>query len=382
MGKTAALQVIYTNIGRGHPYYLDGIVEAMRDNYADRLELMSTDVFALSGGWGRRLWRLARYMYHTGSQGGMTGRFYERIRRERKADRPGRAERIMARDLRGFVKEQSGPVLVAHPLLASMLSDLAPVYYQHGEVAVPREAAVAGCAKVYVPLETSADALVQFGLERSGLEVSGLCVESRLVPAAGRAYGNRLERLRRNRFLTGAFFSSGAEPSGHVAKIIMAAESLIPTEHKGVIFCRAGGRLEYALRERGLAGDDPQKTGLEVLAFRSRREENELTLSVFDRFDYFLGPAHERTNWAIGLGLPMFVLHPTIGTFSPLNHSFLINRRVAVDIASEKDAAGFVSKLDRLLDSGALADMARNGFNQYRIDGFSRIADSLVRDMG
>ena len=32
-----------------------------------------------------------------------------------------------------------------------------------------------------------------------------------------------------------------------------------------------------------------------------------MTSALFDHFDFFMAPSHERTCWAFGLGLPMFI---------------------------------------------------------------------------
>ena len=50
-----------------------------------------------------------------------------------------------------------------------------------------------------------------------------------------------------------------------------------------------------------------------VVQHDSRREENAFAGKLFASFDYFVAPAHERSNWALGLGLPIFIIEPAIG---------------------------------------------------------------------
>jgi hypothetical protein len=90
-------------------------------------------------------------------------------------------------------------------------------------------------------------------------------------------------------------------------------------------------------------------------------------------FDYFVAPAHERTNWALGLGLPMFVLTPDIGPFAPLNHEVLCSSGAAVEV----HAGEFSDQLHSLATNGRLASMAEAGWHPDSISGFAHIADYL-----
>lgn len=103
-----------------------------------------------------------------------------------------------------------------------------------------------------------------------------------------------------------------------------------------------------------------------------------LATQWFDRLDFLVAPPHERTNWAIGLGLPMFALTPTIGPFAPLNLSLLLDSGTTMAIESDSQAARFGELLTELHRSGRLVDMARRGWGQHEINGFAQIAEFLV----
>ena len=60
-----AIEFLYTNIGRGHPHYLDGIVESLSKERVGRV----TDVFAVSAGIERAAWKTVRTVYRVGGRG-------------------------------------------------------------------------------------------------------------------------------------------------------------------------------------------------------------------------------------------------------------------------------------------------------------------------
>jgi len=103
-----------------------------------------------------------------------------------------------------------------------------------------------------------------------------------------------------------------------------------------------------------------------------------LTARIFGNVDYFVGPSHERSNWAMGLGIPMFILHPLIGPYSPINRDILVKRGVADEIKSNAEAANFSDRLVHLIETNGLVDMARLGFNKIQINGFQEICRTLI----
>jgi hypothetical protein len=393
MSAAARLNILYTNIGRGHPYYLDGIVDRLEKKAGGALNLKIIDVFSLSKGLSLSFWRLADFLYRQGSQGGMIGGIYGAIRKRRIRRSSGLFEKRMAAGVRQYLKQYPYRTLVAHPLLAAMILDIVPVYYQHGEIAVPDEAIVSGVEEIFAPIADSVACFSRGGVDESRLFVTGLCIEPQLAEKAEMCFMNRCARFSSQDELVGGFFSSGAEPKEHVRKIILALRSLREGGQKALVFCARGGRLEQAICESGIKrlegnceGGSMKEAlaGEQVLAIShgDRREETEVTCRAFDLLDYFVAPSHERTGWAAGLGLPLFILHPLIGTFSPLNRRFLISHDMAAEIVREAEAAVFSKLLSRLRANGLLLRMARNGFGKYPINGFDVIAGHLMRRLG
>jgi hypothetical protein len=127
--------------------------------------------------------------------------------------------------------------------------------------------------------------------------------------------------------------------------------------------------------------DGRMNIGPQAIVYYDRDSLNHLTANIFEKIDFIVGPSHERTNWAVGLGLPMYILHPLIGTFSPLNRDFMIDRQVAREIRSEAEASKFAEILNQHRQTGFLAQAARNGFGGYRINGFENIARYLTEKL-
>jgi hypothetical protein len=297
---------------------------------------------------------------------------------------------ILGRDLRRRFRGSDEPLVVAHPILVGVLRGRENLIYQHGEAVAPREALVRGASLVIVPTEQVAQAFAETGYQRSEVFVSGLCIEPPLVSKAVSAYDRRRTRLHADGSLAGLFVSSGAEPRKHVRLIISSITSCIATGVTPLVMARKGGRLErevtvvcrshdIQLRVAGAEGPFERLPASCYLGlFVNRAEEAMLTAQWFDQLDFFVAPPHERTNWAIGLGLPMFALTPTIGPFAPLNLKLLLESGTAVAIESGRQAAQFGDRLAELRRSGRLGDMARRGWGRHEINGFTRIAEFLA----
>nr|MBN2277046.1 hypothetical protein [candidate division Zixibacteria bacterium] len=387
------LNIIYTNIGRGHPFYLDGVVDCLKSKCSDKIELKINDVFRLSKGIPHISWRFIRWLYRAGSQGGLLGYGYHRLRQNRADKDYSRAAGILARDIRDYVINADSPTLVAHPVLVGMIADLVPTFYQHGEIAVPPEAIRKGCRKIYVPLGNARDYLVSAGIPSANVIATGLCIEKGLLNQAENCFKSRISRIDDDSPLTGGFFSSGAEPREHVNRIILGARSLSQSGNRALIFCRQDGYLQKMLTKYTSLLQYDIQTGENVIeealssgvpvsvSFGSGEEENGLVSRLFRYLDFFVAPSHERSNWAAGLGLPMFILHPLIGTFSPFNRQFLIDRGVAVDLRSRREADGLPTLIRKLRTEGGLKDMANRGFGRLPLDGFETIADDLVGEL-
>lgn len=388
------IQFLFTNIGRGHPFYLDGIIEALIRKGQIGLVRGETDVFAVSGGLTNAMWRLVRFMYHVGSRGGAVGRLYSRFRESADYNHPGLLQRILSRPVARAFDARTAPVVVAHPILVAALSDRSNVIYQHGELAAPRESLVRGAAKVLVPTEETARLFLSSGYTQDNVLVTGLCIEPSLVRQAEDAFDNRLERLEQTESRTGAFFSSGAEPPEHVHKLSLAALSVVRAGGRVMVFAQRHGRLQRVCVEQFerhcmsysiIDEHDPvfqESDGVTLVTFSSRRELTHRTAQMFPAFDFMVAPAHERSNWALGLGLPMFIVGPQIGSFAPHNQRRLLDEEVAISI----DTADHAKTLERLVfgsdSTERLITMARAGWGRYAIDGFENIADFLCNEYG
>jgi hypothetical protein len=384
-GDAARVNFLYTNIGRGHPFYLDGIIECMAPESVGTV----TDVFSSSSGLARRTWKLARFLYHSGGRGGGLSALYNRLRNRNEFDRGGLAQRIMGRPLQDLFADDPTPLVIAHPILAAILREKPNLFYQHGEVVAPRESWVRGRHRILVPLPETADQLVAAGFAAENLFVSGLCIEPGLVVQAERAFEARLSRLAGTTSLCGAFFSSGAEPREHVGALASAAFSAVAGAGKALVFARRSGLLAARTVARFARGgrelecarspdELPDRPSDALLClYDDRRELNEHTEKLFERFDYFVAPAHERTNWALGLGLPMFVVDPSVGSFPPLNREFLLANRVARVITDSREAGAFGETVKKLRETGELRDMAEAGWRRFEVRGFFNIAEML-----
>jgi len=376
---------LYTNIGRGHPHYLDGIIECLPPDRVGRV----IDVFAATSGPARAGWRMARLVYHSGGRSQRYAAFYNRLRARSDYNRGGLVQSIMGRPLRQEFLEDAAPLVVAHPALLAMLEGKHGLIYQHGEIAAPRESWVRGRHRVIVPLAETADRFRAAGFAPDQLYVSGLCIEPGLVVQAEDALNGRLERLAGLDPLTGAFFSSGAEPREHVETLVAAALSAVASGGRALIFARRSGLLavrasaRFAVDRRDLVcvrspGDLPAELPEALICLHNGRADlNEFTERLFRSLDYFVAPAHERTNWPVGLGLPMFVLDPPLGSFAPLNREFLLAQSVAQVIGGVREASRFGETLAELRGTGALQGMAEAGWGRFETRGFFKIAEFL-----
>jgi hypothetical protein len=114
----------------------------------------------------------------------------------------------------------------------------------------------------------------------------------------------------------------------------------------------------------------------------SRRAGTAAAVRIIPEADAFVAPSHERTNWALGLGLPMFVLFPMIGTHAEANYRLAFDNGVASPLQSADDARNLAPVLQKLRASGALTNMARLGFGRFEINGAERIAEAVISEIG
>ena len=348
------------------------------------------DVFELSGPLPRAGWNIARWLYRVGSSSRLVGTLYSHIRHTNDYNRPGLLMNLMGRDIRKHFLSDTRLVVVSHPSLVGILAHRKNLIYQHGELIVPEEARVSGASLIIVPTHQVAECYLQAGYSTDQLYVSGLCIEPALVKQAEDMFSQRRFRLETYPTLTGAFFSSGAEPRSHVDTLARAVLSVTANDGRAIIFARRNGRLAAAVRSHfnhrpgqlvqiNSSSQIPAELPSALLIeFSSRREENIFTSRFFPHFDYLVSPAHERTNWAVGLGLPIFIVGPSIGPFAPLNRQLILNHGVGLD-ADPLPGATLAGAVSKLRSTGRLMEMLTAGWGRYPINGFERIADELFR---
>lgn len=350
------LLAVSSEVGRGHPQYLDSVLAALRRQGI-------TDVPRVVPRW-----RLARLGYRLGGTGGLLTALYGRAR---SGAAPSRAVlALLDEGLRRRLRDCGDTVLVDHPLLAHLLGPVCRVGYVHGEIAAPPSAAVATAWRTFVPLPGTADRLAAAGVRRGSLVTTGLIIEPDLADVAEFAFAARVRRLAAPAPLAVAFFTSGACPRPHLRQIIAGVRSCLAAGHRATLFCGTDPRLPG--RFRRALGDPP---GLALVSAPTRREDVARTAGYLPELDVMVAAAHERTGWACGLGLPLFILRPDIGPFAPLNRAFAVARGAAADAGSP---AGLPGLLDRLRSSGGLAAMARSGFGDLAIDGAAAVARHLL----
>lgn len=381
-------------IGRGHPFYLEGILEVFNRSGKIGLVRSFESVFAIAPFYSRVGWTVVERLYRQGSSPGRFGRLYNRLRQQNDFNQTSLAMSYLGSGLRSRLAKAGGPVLVSHPMLVGILKGSFHLIYQHGELVAPDESLVTGANLVIVPTQEVAARFMSVGYSSEQILISGACIEPSLVRQAADAYLSRITRYAGNEPLTGAFFSSGAEPADHIEKLVASVKAALSADQRALIFAKRGGRLAKQISALLEPLDLPFRTidatseipshleGATLLLYENRREETILTSRLFPHFDYFVAPAHERSNWAIGLGLPLFILEPSKGSFAPLNRQLLLEQKVAVSLSSLNHAASLGARADSLRHKGTLREMAEAGYQFRDISGFETIAVYLSEKYG
>ncbi len=397
--QSSKVVALCSEIGRGHPSYLDSMVFRLRKKY---LNLACRTVFSESGPRGQEskgisllCWRTLSWLYSISGKGGIRTRFYNLVRkRSQRSSKDSLVTKVLGRDLKRTYKNFPGICLVDHPLVARSLAGVCRVWYVHGEIAAPAECAVRGVEKILVPLNETKEKLITLGAEKEAVVVCGLMIEPPLVEGAERVYQERLKRINKSSHpLTVGFFTSGAYPEEHLQKIILGAESVIKKGMRAIIFCGTDPhRFEWMKNKVKNLGvrmtedkegncQPDEKFDLKLVASRIRQEDTKRAVQLVPGLDVFVAASHERTNWAVGLGLPMFVLFPLIGTFAPKNFEFAQRQRVAYALDSKDKAKKLGEILSELRESGRLIQMAQNGFGVHNIKGIDSAVSYLVKEI-
>jgi organic radical activating enzyme len=327
-------------------------------------------------------WRFVRKLYLLGGSGGIATKLYNMLR-QKSASPSSLFITILGSGLKIDYEDTSAIYLVEHPLVARILANRGlPVFYIHGEIAAPEECVIPGITKCFVPLELTKERMVRCGAAPESIIVTGLVIEPELVSTAENNYNLRLARLNSNEPLTVAFFISQAYPKPHINKIMAAIESVIEKGMKAIVFTGTEPKKAQQMKNRlDLIRERNPKfnaENLKIIISNSRPAENQKTAELMSEIDIIVAASHERTNWAVGLGLPIFLLFPLIGTYAKQNFDFAFDRGVALPIPKIEDARNLDDRLNNLRELNILKEMMQSGFTTYNLDGARFIADYII----
>jgi hypothetical protein len=369
---TGPLVAISTEIGRGHPSYLDSVLQALREDHGVDVPVLTLD--QVCAGRSRKAWDLAFRLYRAGAKGGPVTWLYNRTRSE--DSRPASWQlSLLGTDIGRRMSGFNGVCVVEHPLVAHILARVCRVAYLHAEIAAPAVGVVPDAWRTLVPLETTRRRLMELGAEPAAVTITGLVVEPELVRLAESAYRARLGRLSRDDSpLTVGFFTSGAYPKPHLDRIVAGAVSCLDAGHNVAVFAGTDRDKARKLQDR-LPAAQP---GLKVMLSDDRRSETTLTAEIFPELDAMVAAAHERTNWAVGLGLPMCVLLPNIGPFAPQNFRFARDQGVCLPVGTTRNARTLGPHIEELRQAGELRSMAERGYGPLPIGGAAVAATALL----
>jgi hypothetical protein len=399
------LIAIYTNIGRGHPSYLDSLLQTLQEKGQ---KAICRTVFEESDGLSLLAWKLVEKLYFIGAKGGIRTKFYNWLRASQSdISSDSTFIKLLGRDLTSKYQDFKGICLVAHPVVARILRDVCRTWYVHGEIAAPPECAIKGIEKIFVPLEETKDKLICFGTDPETVVVTGLMIEPGLVDSAENSFQDRLKKIESNQPLTIGFFTSGAYPKEHMKKILWGAKSVVEHGMRAIIFTGTcpkkiewfekemkkwgveivvenpalrqaqGGEQSQTTRggkDRGEALGKQQHGDVLLVTRETRQTETQRTVELVPQMDAFVAASHERTNWAVGLGLPMFVLFPLIGTFASLNFEFAQRQKVTYPLDSLEKAKSLGKVIKERRQNEQLTQMAQNGFGVHKINGVRQAA--------
>lgn len=371
------LTSVCSEIGHGHPAYLDAVLAALDCIAPGSLpNERRFSVLDLCTGVSARAWRTARSLYYLGARGGVLSSLYNRVRRPVSVPSALQLD-LLGSDLRRHFDRFTGVCIVDHPLLARILAPVCRVAYVHGELSAPRVAAVPGAWRIFVPLPSTHQRLLAAGAETSAVFVTGLIFHPMLTAVAEPAFLYRCGRLQSDAPLTVGFFTSGAYPKPHMEKLLAAVVSVTRAGHRAIIFWGTGwlraAKAQAALRKHAVPDD-----AVQMVWARDRQAETTKVAELLPGLDVMVAAAHERTTWALGLGLPMFALFPHIGPFAQENYTIAREHGVIESIGDYGAALNLADSIGRLRASGRLVAMARAGWGRYSITGAETAAQELL----
>jgi len=330
---SSRIVALYSNIGRGHPNYLDSLLRSMH-NLPDFIpeQLVVTDVFAQSSGLSLTFWKMLRRLYRSGGKGGLISHLYNALRRRAKAHpRKGLVPSILGHSLRKNLGRHQGLIVVDHPLVSQLLGQSCRVHYLHGEIAAPAEFDYLSAEKIYVPLLYTAERIGGLGISTEKLFITGLMLEPELAGRGDMLSAMRRERMLRGDQITVGFFNSGAYPKAHLVGILESCEFLLEQLAGRAILSTGTDPTMIRLFQSRLGKYNPTEAkddflkGRSLLLLLSAREREQLTLreiEILRHLDLAVFAAHERINWTLGLNLPTILLEPHFGSFARENFEF------------------------------------------------------------
>jgi hypothetical protein len=395
MESEKSIVAIFTDIGRGHPNYLDSVLRHIRQNTPEcykRIQCLS--VIPESHGISKFGWHVVKILYQVGSRGGRVSAIYSGFRKSQSvSDRSSLFMGILRRDLLRQLSGFTGKCLVAHPVIAAMLKERHRVFYLHGEIAAPLESAVAGLDKIYVPISETGDMMVERGVDVNSVKVTGLILEPELSDDVVSCAEARVRRINDSDMpLQIGFFISGAYPSVHVDSMIRGAVSCDAIGLKVRFFWgtsrRQVKRLLRRLRKYFNAvliddtGEAPAVNSDDVVVVTADDRESETisSLRYLPSLDVICAAPHERTNWAVGAGLPMIAIVPPVGTFAPQNLEYMRKMGCCKSISTREEFDRLGDMVLQMRTSGRLETMVQNGLAITSINGAQEVALDLFAD--
>jgi len=371
--KHSPIVFLSTEIGRGHPNYLDSVFRLLQKECSSK-EIPYLNVFNQSKGLSKAGWNLVKRLYFLGGKGGISTKFYNFFRGKREGvSEDSFFMNILGKDIKKNFDGFEGICQVDHPLTATILSDVCRVWYVHGEIAAPSECAVGGAEKIFVPLKETQAKLVANGVDPESIVITGLVIEPELLKDAKTSFEQRIERIKSQKDLTIGFFSSGAYPPEHIEKIILGTKSIIQNGIRAIVFLgydeKRYKKTEDQLRKLNVRvlvdeEDVPEKKDWQLLLIKGKDRiyDTKKAAELLPHLDAFVAAPHERTNWAVGLGLPLFALFPLIGTFAPQNFAFAQKNKVVYPLKTKDDAKRLGEIILKLKNESTLLKMVKNGF--------------------
>ncbi len=361
---------INVEIGLGHPNYLDYVLQAIRER-EPKTEIIIWDILKQEKGLSRLFWQTASHVYQIGSQGGVLTKVYNQLRQGKKT---------VPIQLCRLPDGKFDRIITSHPLLANYLKR---VSYIHGEIAMPKECTLENVEKIIVPIEYTKNKLLKQETMPGKINISGLLIASELARCAHEHFEKRITRIKSDKPLTIGFFISGAYPTPHIKKIQNSLTALSDEQHRLIVFL--GVKTKKAndfLRQlnRNLKDKNQQKSSILFITGKTRNDYQIRVNRLLPLLDIMVAPSHEHTNWAVGLGLPMFALFPMIGSYAQENYDFAQKQQMVYPIRTTDSAKNFGNIVDKLRQSGELLKMAENGFNKFPIDGVDNTARIILEN--